>query len=1097
MTERPPTPPELMRSWHPDLFSDTERKTEPAVPVAVLDHYLETLTNRKQENEFEYFARSLAERELCPNLRPQTGPTGGGDSKVDTETYPVASELAMRWYYGDPEAAGERWAFAFSAKKKWRDKVKADVTNIISTGRPYKRIYFVTNQYAPEKPRADLEDTLTNLTGVPVTILDRTWILEKVYSHRLLELAVRALDMRGYAELIGERAGPRDTERQVELERLDAAVADPTRYGGARYSLAEDALESALLARGLERSRNEVEGRFLAAARIAEGSGHEGQRLRIAYSHAWTAYWWFDDASQFDNSYEAVAALALASDEAADLELLLNLWMLHPAAAARGTLTSAKIEPRGEVLRASLERVAGNSERPNNAAQARTSLLVMSATRLMQQQRPEGLPAVWGELRDVLAGVEQLGDYPVERIHELISRMGEYVPESDAFDGLYEELVTLLERRRSEAEGGLAYLRRGKQKLEKGHRYDAIRMLGKAETRLIKAEYTDELVETLIAIGQAYSQADLKWAARAKLIVAADRLLAPFMRQGRLDARAALPLRFLVQLELELGRVPQVLGANELYRIVVASSEQPEQIAAMVPENLRIQDAVLGMLLMRSDLGQLRTLERAPAMLERQGFQIARGALLWALGGPDAVRRDGFAPAYQDDAAIAELFERLAEQPAAQDIPPRPTLAEGSEIELRTVVLGVEVIARVACERDSIFLAEAILAAFESFLSTSLGTQVFPYRERLEFSVSPGSDGATRPNFQIDDLTNVAAITHGVGNYGGATDYPAFVGWLQEVLIRLALRMLIIDDPEKWMERVAGDEVGFGRALALGAIAVATRNIFGDEPRVLLADWIVAEDERHPLERTAALPPSTGTGPGEDGSERVIRFGTGEAAVKFDPEAGGHADRRVMSPIDIPLWDRAKWRATGFGWGEGEPPILMLAFHDFEAGKAIFRSWYERYGASDKSDALRVSIVRGIARDDPHAYTVMLSSELDGASIPGSMFYLSNRINRMKPTDSKNLDTFLTAYARAGCYLLAPMPFRAADGFQTIDTELAIAKRKLVVRDAWTISENDLEVPCIDPDETPLIPDGVDDAPILRTLERVRRSPQAKTATRF
>ena len=512
-----------------------------------------------------------------------------------------------------PQAAGERWAFAFSAKKKWRDKVKADVKSIISTHRPYERIYFITNQYAPEKQRAGAEDTLTNLAGIPVTILDRSWILEKVYANNRLELAVRALNMTGYAELVIERIGPRDTARQAELDRLDAAVADPTRYGGVRYALAEDAIESALLARGLERPRNEVEGRFLAAARVADDLGHTGQRLRIAYNRAWTAHWWFNDIVQFNTLYDEVAELALASENASDLEQLLNLWQLLLPAVLHGTLSKdrAQIGVRGAMLRNALEHVAVNSERPNNAAQARTSLLVMQATQLMQEKRLDELTVVWDALRVVLAGVEGLGDYPVERVHELITRIGEYIPESKAFDALYEELVALIEHRRSEAEGGLAYLRRGTQKLKKGDHYDAIRMLGRAEIRLIKAEYVDELVETLIAIGESYSRTGLKWAARAKALIAADRLLSTFERTGHLDPRASVPLKFLVWLELELGRVPQMLAASQLYRMIVTSTEQPEQIAAEVPEQLQVQEAVLGILLMRADLDQLRARARS------------------------------------------------------------------------------------------------------------------------------------------------------------------------------------------------------------------------------------------------------------------------------------------------------------------------------------------------------------------------------------------------------------------------------------------------------------------------------------------------------
>lgn len=90
----PIDPVELMRVRHPHLFSDSSVETALQLSREVLDYHLITLTNRKQETVFEHFARLLSEKEICPNLRPQTGPTGGGDSKVDSEIFPVASELA-------------------------------------------------------------------------------------------------------------------------------------------------------------------------------------------------------------------------------------------------------------------------------------------------------------------------------------------------------------------------------------------------------------------------------------------------------------------------------------------------------------------------------------------------------------------------------------------------------------------------------------------------------------------------------------------------------------------------------------------------------------------------------------------------------------------------------------------------------------------------------------------------------------------------------------------------------------------------------------------------------------------------------------------
>ena len=61
----------------------------------------------------------------------------------------------------NPAAATERWAFAFSAKEDWKTKVAQDVEKIASINRGYTRIYFITNQFARDKSRADSEGTLT------------------------------------------------------------------------------------------------------------------------------------------------------------------------------------------------------------------------------------------------------------------------------------------------------------------------------------------------------------------------------------------------------------------------------------------------------------------------------------------------------------------------------------------------------------------------------------------------------------------------------------------------------------------------------------------------------------------------------------------------------------------------------------------------------------------------------------------------------------------------------------------------------------------------------------------------------------------------
>jgi len=147
-----------MRELRSECYSDTEDQVAYLLDAPTLEYHLDSITQRNQTHEFELFCRKLCERTICPNLRPQTGPEGGGDSKADTETYPVSDEIAALTYVGEANAGRERWAFAFSAKKRWSIKVRDDIKGISETGWDYDRIIFVTSRFARAKDRARIED---------------------------------------------------------------------------------------------------------------------------------------------------------------------------------------------------------------------------------------------------------------------------------------------------------------------------------------------------------------------------------------------------------------------------------------------------------------------------------------------------------------------------------------------------------------------------------------------------------------------------------------------------------------------------------------------------------------------------------------------------------------------------------------------------------------------------------------------------------------------------------------------------------------------------------------------------------------------------
>ncbi|MDE0146014.1 MAG: hypothetical protein OXL95_09115 [Nitrospira sp.] len=1086
-----PSPQDLMRFRHPDLFSDTRIDDIPRLPKTEFEYHLDTLTSRKQEYQFEHFCRKLAEKEICPNLRVQTGPTGGGDSKVDSETYPVAEEIAERWWIGSSSAGAERWAFAFSAKKDWKSKVKADVKNILSTGRDYKLIYFFTNQFVSDKARSTHEDKLLKDAGIPVHIIDRAWIVEKVYEadHRHIETYFAALGIENVQRERTTRTGPRDTARLQELEELDQQVADPSRYHSARYQLVEDCLRSAILARSLERPRSEVESRFAQADRLALDANSNRQRLRIAYNRAWTAFWWYGDYTEFGQFYENVEQRAEKSVQASDVELLLNLWMLllPSMAASRIETQDAKIESRSQRLATMLEAMVADTARFNNALQARTSLILMRTVRAYHSRRFDEVEDGWRDLAEVVDQSEGLGAYSLERLFGLVRELGEYV-DGSAFDALYDKLANAMKKRRSDGEAGVAYLNRAKQKIGQEKPYEAIQWFGRAEELLIKDEYRGKLVVALIGVSSAFEQVGLLWAARNKALAAADRTLESFFKEGKIISQAMTALNRLVWIELRLGRIPHILDAINLARSVASNLNVSEDQQEAYAEELQMQELVLGIHLLNLPLTALSSATRLPSILQRLGFESARMAMLFVLGHEQVLRKEGYIPVEEDAEAVQTIFMQWQEQPAAKDISSLPVLVDGKASVLKSTILGSEIVVETPNNETSFGVAESLLGALEAFLSTSDEQGVFPYREQMTIVITESAQLEGTPQTQCPDSDSSRVEIQHPAELGFPTgsDRQNFMKWLQESVVQVMCRMLMMRDADAWLEQVANRERGFSRALTLGDALTLNRNVFGERSRIRLTDWLEQDDESYPLLRNKPWRTVKASAPKEP-----PKFATEPPPKELpDREKLKHTDRRILSPIDIPLWDRAKWRGTLFVWNPDGPPILAIGFEDGEAGQAIFGIWKERWGDIDEDDDLRVAIITGLSKRNPAEYAVVVGPNL--RYVPEGekklVLYVS-RIHRMTPDNSRNLENFLQFYNRTGYFFLAPAQINT-DGklLQMPARELALLKRKLYVRQAWQIGENDPDIAVFDKDDEPIVPEGVTDPPVNTVLRRIRSS---------
>jgi len=111
------------RKQRPEKFSDSKIVYEIPLTKELFEQQLEFLSTQKKQSEFENFIVRCAGRLVTPNIKPQTGPDGGGDGKIDAETFEVSSDISDKWYISNEGASeNDKWAFAISCKKKMETK---------------------------------------------------------------------------------------------------------------------------------------------------------------------------------------------------------------------------------------------------------------------------------------------------------------------------------------------------------------------------------------------------------------------------------------------------------------------------------------------------------------------------------------------------------------------------------------------------------------------------------------------------------------------------------------------------------------------------------------------------------------------------------------------------------------------------------------------------------------------------------------------------------------------------------------------------------------------------------------------------------------
>ena len=1073
------SPKQFLKSRRPKQFSDTIMSENKSIDRAQLEYYLSTLSNRSQEKEFECYAKRLCELKICPNLQSNTGPSGGGDGKVDSQTYPVSPTTQLGWYIGASyDAAKDRWAFAFSIKKDWRAKLKSDIKKIAETGRGYKVAYFVTNQYVPSKKRSDLEDELSNKYSISIRILDATWLLDETFKNNYQQIAIDELGIQTSEQSLINK-GDLDTKRAKMLEDCDKQIEEEISRNKITKNTLDLSIKSAILSRQLELPRHETDGRFSRATRLANDVGDEFSRFEVAYQHAWTAFWWFEDFKAFKSLFLIAEKEVISTNNVYNLEKLVNLWFLLTTIREH----NKNLVPKGfydqhtNKLKNKLTEILKDTSKMTAPLYAKSLLLLVDLKEKAIADNDE-LGRILTDIEQVVKESQNFVGFPLRPLIGVLIELSGLLDDYPEYERLFITMSEIVSRRDGELAAANMALARGSKQLQAGKNYEAIKTLGGVLRNVHKYESKDDAIRALYMMGVAYKNVGLYWAARGSFLSAGSLATDDFWNHGEVTLEQMSCYEELKKLELRLGRLPHLLEWNRIdlciKSILVSQGEDQNKF----DEAVMMFDLMLGVVFLRMDSNELKKYQSLPDTLLSNGLEHSRIALLHALGRDDELPND-----FADIVPVEDrekYFKGWAVQYSSEHHPEVLDDLEDDEICLFSNILGCTVNVTTKRQENCLELAESLLAAMESILATSTLYNAISTEQFAQVNITFSSQQNELVTYSVIDNDDRPTVNVVCGKFNphrlGSTEQSEIKDSIFKINAELITRIIMFKDFKREFKAIL-EEGGTDRALSFTSTFVRLGNVLAPKPKHKTSDWIKNQKE-YTLNQPKGY---RGIVALSEDSPPIIKEQPSSSRGLYDNIK--HTDMRTVSVIREQLWNDAQWEGAGFATSPDQPPILMFLFKNAENGKKIFSAWRERFSNIDKEDDLRITIVRGIDKKNPFYYRIgvgaNIKKELSSARLVGTIV----RSNMMTPTNSDNLDRFLADYKKYGCFWIVPAAFNKS-GKPDMYQPLSILKEKVVIRDAWEIGINDLDSSLIRQGDNPIIPKSeIEKSPVIELIQ--------------
>lgn len=483
---------------------------------------LATLNEDNGGSRFEFLAAALAERRICSNIVPSSGPSALGDRGMDAKTHETdvrVHPLNFRfWNNQEKNTSDKKIVFAFSIDKSWESKIKGDVKKIKKNLSGTEKICFITNQIIQVKTREDKQKELTDEFGIEVEIFDGTW-MGNCLSGDDYDLGVRYLDLppnddpkiKEIYETIYSFLDEGMTLKEVNrLKTLSERTSIKTNYGANLALRAKELLEaSRICVPYLDHIEQ--------AQKFLEMALSDKKEIEDAWLLAEIYYDYFK-VLQKRKLYNAIA---LMMQEYADFIIEAGLverfktiftWAMYLAPHADAIHTDLF-----EFARAVLKRIDkfDVSDKANHIKAEYDESKIWAATFIDLPTRKVNHVRLW---RTQIQKYKKIPLYPVHKLSKVIAQLAMLYEGDEEYDRLFDYLQRVLAQRNQKLDAAQMTKDRAMYLYEAGKLEDATHYLNEVKIEWYDSETLRGSVLTCGILAHIYRELGLYYAAVGELL---------------------------------------------------------------------------------------------------------------------------------------------------------------------------------------------------------------------------------------------------------------------------------------------------------------------------------------------------------------------------------------------------------------------------------------------------------------------------------------------------------------------------------------------------------------------------------------------------